>query len=141
MIGSVLTKEKIAELITPLLPRSEYAFYHYTILSIVDFRQDTNRSDQPAPGTEDIEMQAPPTSTAEVAAILFAEMEKHTTNGQHINYYPWYIISFCDVASTRPPPHPADEGHPDTDDVDALPVCYKKGSRKPGERIAFLVRD
>jgi hypothetical protein len=88
MIGSVLTKEKIAELITPLLPRSEYAIYHYTIFSIVDFRQDTNRSDQPAPGTEDIKMQAPPTSTTEVAAILFAEMEKHKTNGQHINYYP-----------------------------------------------------
>jgi hypothetical protein len=88
MLGSVLTKEKIIELITPLLPRSEYALYYYTFLSIVDFRQDTNRSDQPAPGTEDIEMQAPPTNTTEVAAILFAEMEKHMTNGKHINYIP-----------------------------------------------------
>jgi hypothetical protein len=70
MLGSVLTKEKIVESITPLLLRSEYALYYYTFLSIVDLRQDTNRSDQPAPGTEDIEMQAPPTNTAEVAAIL-----------------------------------------------------------------------
>ena len=82
MLGSVLMKEKIVELITPLLLRSEYALYYYTFLSIVDLRQDTNRSDQPTPGTEDIEMQAPPTNTAEVAAILFAEMEKHMMNGK-----------------------------------------------------------
>jgi hypothetical protein len=54
----------------------------------VRLHQDTNRSDQPAPGTEDIKMQAPPTNTAEVAVILFAEMEKHMTNGKHINYIP-----------------------------------------------------
>jgi hypothetical protein len=38
--------------------------------------------------------------------------------------------------------HSADEGHPDIDDdIDALPVSFKKGSHKRGERNFFLVRD
>jgi hypothetical protein len=83
--GSQLTKEKILDLIMPLLPSGQCAFYYYTFL-FIDPSQDTHRSSQPTPGTEDIEMEAPPANAAEVAATLFAELQRQVTNGKHINY-------------------------------------------------------
>ena len=82
-----LTEEKILELITPLLLSGQYVF-NYAFLSIADLCKDTSQPNQLAAGTEDIEMDAPPASAPEIAATIFAEMQKHMLNGKHVNCTP-----------------------------------------------------
>ena len=82
--AGILTQEKILQLIMPLLSGGEYALYCIFYQSLI-FRKGTSRSTQPAPGTEDIEMEVPPANAAEVAAVLFVEMQKYMNNSKHVN--------------------------------------------------------
>ena len=117
----------------------QYVF-NYAFLSIADLCKDTSQPNQLAAGIEDIEMGAPPASVPEIAATIFAEMQKHMLNGKHVNCTPWYPISFCDSASMQPLSHSPGNTHLDTNDIDALPVSYKKKAPKSRERNAFHVR-
>jgi hypothetical protein len=85
--AGILTQEKILQLIMPLLSRGEYALYCIFYRSLI-FRRGTSRSTQPAPDTEDIEMDVPPANATEVAAALFVEMQKYMINGKHVNCIP-----------------------------------------------------
>jgi hypothetical protein len=76
-----LTEEKILNLIMPLLSRGMPRIH--TFLLMFDLHTDPSQSSQSSQPFEDVEMGAPLANAAEVAAAIFAEIQKHTANGKH----------------------------------------------------------
>jgi hypothetical protein len=79
------TEDKIIEIVTPLLMRKSVSGKYsssYILFINHSFRTDTDQS----ANTEDIDMAAPPAppvTAREIAAALFAEMQK---NGKYFSY-------------------------------------------------------